>query len=81
MRENASQLKRKFGGLYAKEKAAAVLFIVIPVVGFAIFTAGTMIMTGIYSFMDFRGIDNEMKYYRVKELQRFVHEQAARRQL
>jgi multiple sugar transport system permease protein len=55
--ETVVKVKRK--SLYRKEKFVAVLYILLPLIGFAVFTAGTTVVTAAYSFLDFRGVNGD----------------------
>jgi multiple sugar transport system permease protein len=61
-----SAAKNRKSRIYRKEKAVAVLFILLPMIGFSIFTVGTMFMSAVYGFQDFRGIDSGARWVGLK---------------
>lgn len=52
-------VKKKRSKLEKRENIIAFLFIVIPVIGFCVFTIGSMIFTFVYSFLDFNTLTGE----------------------
>ena len=54
-------VKRKRNSLEKRENAIAFLFILIPIVGFCIFTIGSMIFTFIFSFTQLNALTGEIK--------------------
>jgi multiple sugar transport system permease protein len=60
---------KKANKLDKKEKAAALLFVALPIAGFLIFTLGTMIFSGYYSFNDYNPVKDEMHWLGFKNYQ------------
>ena len=53
-------VKRKRGELEKKENIVAFLFILLPIIGFCVFTIGSMIFTFVFSFTSFNKLTGEI---------------------